>query len=133
VHSGVELRRRQMAIDPEKADLERFLAKDTGRPFVLVQLLRFAEGGRDKYLQYAATVQPVTRSIGAQVLYAGECVEPLLAAPGQAWDAIVVVRYPSRAAYAKMHDDPAYGAVVHLRREALREAMLLPMDDWPGR
>src|SRR2546427_9351384 len=133
VHSGVELRRRQMAIDPEKADLERFLAKDTGRPFVLVQLLRFAEGGRDKYLQYAAAVQPVTRSIGAQVLYAGECVEPLLAAPGQAWDAIVVVRYPSRAAYAKMHDDPAYGAVVHLRREALREAMLLPMDDWPGR
>jgi len=122
-----------MAIDPEKADLERFLAKDTGRPFVLVQLLRFAEGGRDKYLQYAAAVQPVTRSIGAQVLYAGECVEPLLAAPGQAWDAIVVVRYPSRAAYAKMHDDPAYGAVVRLRREALREAMLLPMDDWPGR
>ncbi len=124
-----------MAIDPEKADLERFLAKDTGRPFVLVQLLRFAEGGRDKYLQYAATVQPVTRSIGAQVLYAGECVEPLLAAPGQAWDAIVVVRYPSRAAYAKMHDDPAYGAVVHLRRgppSAARNTMV-PMRGNRGR
>ncbi len=122
-----------MAIDPETSDLERFLAKDTGRPFVLVQLLRLAEGGREKYLEYAAAAQPIARSFGAQVLYAGECVDPFLAPPGQAWDAIAVVRYPNRASYLKMHDDPAFQAVVHLRREALREAMLLPMDDWPGR
>ena len=121
-----------MAIDPETSDLERFLAKDTGRPFVLVQLLRLAGGGREKYLQYSAAAQPIARSFGAQVLYAGECVDPLLA-PGPAWDAIVVVRYPNRASYLKMQDDPAYQAVAHLRREALREAMLLPMDDWPGR
>ena len=122
-----------MAIDPETSDLERFLAKDTGRPFVLVQLLRLAEGGREKYLEYSAAAQPIARSLGAQILYAGECVDPLLAPPGQAWDAVVIVRYPNRATYLKMHDDPAYQAVVHLRREALREAMLLPMDDWPGR
>ena len=122
-----------MAIDPQSNDLQRFLASDTGRPFVLVQLLRFTEGGRDKYLQYSVAAQPIVRSLGGQVLYAGECVAPLLAVPGQAWDAVVLVRYPSRAAYANMQDDPAYRAIAHLRSEALREAMLLPMDDWPGR
>ena len=122
-----------MAIEPESGDLDRFLAADNKRPFVLAQLLRLAEGGREKYLQYSAAAQPIARSFGAQLLYAGECVDPLLAAPGQAWDGIVVMRYPNRAAYVSMHRDPKYQAIAHLRREALREAMLLPMDDWPGR
>ncbi|HTO95466.1 MAG TPA: DUF1330 domain-containing protein [Myxococcales bacterium] len=122
-----------MAIDPQPGELERFLARDTGRPFVLVQLLRFASGGLEKYLQYSFAAQPILRSLGAQVTYAGACVQPLLAEPGQAWDAVVLVRYPSRAAYVEMQADPAYRAVVHLRSEALREAMMLPMDDWPGR
>ena len=122
-----------MPIHPEPADLERFLANDRGRPFVLVQLLRFVEGGRERYVVYSTGALPVIRSLGAQLLYAGECVDPLLAAPGQAWDAIVVVRYPNRATYAKLHEDPRYQAIEHLRREALRDVMILPMDDWPGR
>jgi uncharacterized protein (DUF1330 family) len=120
-------------IEPGASDLERFRKAGDGRPFVLVQLLRFTEGGRDRYLQYSVAAQPIVRSLGAQVLYAGECVEPLAAAEGQAWDAIVVVRYPSREAYVQMLDDPAYAAIAHMRKAALREAMFLPMDDWPGR
>jgi len=120
-------------IEPTAADLERFRKGDNGRPFVLVQLLRFTERGRDKYLQYSATAQPILRALGGQVLYAGECVEPLAAVEGQAWDAIVVVRYPSRSAYVQMLGDPGFRAIADLRRGALREAVFLPMDDWPGR
>ena len=119
-----------MAIEPSAEDLERFRAGDTGRPFVLVQLLRFTEGGREKYLQFSASAQGILRPLGGQVLYAGECVQPL---SGEDWDAIVIVRYPSRAAYLEMLADPRYQSIVQLRREALREAALLPMDDWPGR
>jgi uncharacterized protein (DUF1330 family) len=122
-----------MPTEADSGELERFLAKDTGRPFVLVQLLRFAEGGRERYLQYSVAAQPIVRSLGGQLLYAGECVEPLSVAPGQAWDGIVVVRYPSRAAYAQMLQDPAYEKISSLRSAALREAALFPMDDWPGR
>jgi len=120
-------------IEPAAADLEAFRKGDDGRPFVLVQLLRFTEGGRDKYLQYSATAQPILRALGAQVLYAGECVKPLVAGEGQAWDAVVVVRYPSRSAYVQMLGDPGFRAIADLRRAALREAVYLPMDDWPGR
>jgi uncharacterized protein (DUF1330 family) len=122
-----------VALAASSTDLDRFLSADTGRPFVLVQLLRFAEGGRDVYLRYSVAAQPILRSIGAQVLYAGECIAPLVAPAGGAWDAVVLVRYPDRAAYARMQSDPEYLAIAHLRRSALREAMLLPMDDWPSR
>jgi uncharacterized protein (DUF1330 family) len=120
-------------IEPGKSELQRFREGDGGRPFVLVQLLRFAEGGRDLYLKYSVAAQPIVRSFGGQVLYAGECVEPLLAAPGQAWDAVVLVRYPNRAAYLDMLAAPAYRAIAPQRGAALRDVAILPMDDWPGR
>ena len=123
-----------MPIEPTADALERFLTGDTRRPMVLTQLLRFNPGGRDLYLQYFAKVEPLLGRIGAQLTYAGECLEePLLAGPGQAWDAVVIVRYPTRAAYAELLRDPDYQSAVALRRAALSEAVLLPMDDWPGR
>lgn len=39
---------------------------------------------------------------------------------------VVLVRYPSRSAFADMIRDPAYRAVAHLRSEALLEAVLQP-------
>src|SRR5437899_6522797 len=122
-----------MAIEASSSELEQFRSGDDKRPFVLVQLLRFAEGGRDQYLQYSVQVQPILRSLGAQVLYGGECVEPLVAGESQAWDAVVLVRSPNRSAYVQMHADPEYQAIAPLRRAALGEAVLLPMNDWPGR
>lgn len=122
-----------MAIDPGSAELQQFVDADDKRPFVMVQLLRLADGGRDKYLQYSFAAQPIVRKFGGEVLYAGSCAQPLLAPPGPGWDGVVIVRYPSRAAYVQFHQSPEYRAIVHMRAEALREAMMLPMDDWPGR
>ncbi|TMB09142.1 MAG: DUF1330 domain-containing protein [Deltaproteobacteria bacterium] len=121
-----------MAIDPSGADLQRFGEGDAGEAFVMVQLLRFAEGGRERYLQYSAKAHPFLTRVGAQVLYGGECNDPLLAPEGN-WDAVVLVRYPSRGAYLEMVGDPEYQEIAPLRRSALREAALLPMNDWPGR
>lgn len=122
-----------MAIDPSPSDLQRFREADDRQPLAMVQLLRFREGGRERYLEYSAKAQPIVGALGAQVLYAGECTEPLLSAEGQAWDAIAIVRYPSRAAYLEMLEKPEYQAIAGLRRAALAESMLMPMNDWPGR
>jgi uncharacterized protein (DUF1330 family) len=119
-----------VAIDPGDADLQRF-GEGSG-PLVMVQLLRFADGGRDRYLEYSAKAHPFLARAGAQVLYGGECDDALLAPEGK-WDAVVLVRYPSRSAYLEMLADPAYQEIAPLRRSALREAVLLPMNDWPAR
>jgi uncharacterized protein (DUF1330 family) len=122
-----------MPIDPSPGDLQRFRDADDGKPFVMVQLLRFADGGRDRYLEYSRTAQKILAPLGGQVLYAGECTEPLAAGDGQRWDAIVLVRYPDRAAYLAMLADPGFEAIAGLRRAALSDAAFFPMNAWPGR
>ena len=48
----------------------------------------------------------------------------MVAEPGQEWDAVVLVRYPSREAFSRMVADPDYHTVSHLRTGALTEAVL---------
>ena len=55
-----------------------------------------------------------------------------LAEAGQAWDAVLLVRYPSRQAFSDMVRDPAYNAGTHLRTDALEEAVLQATVPWPG-
>ncbi|KHL11227.1 uncharacterized protein (DUF1330 family) [Mumia flava] len=120
-----------MAIDPRGADLKRYLGEDPGGPVVMLNLLRFAEGGRATYQQYAdalnATFLP---RYGGEVLFAGEGSTALVAEDGQSWDAVVLVRYPSREAFSRMVADPEYQQVTHLRTEALSEAVLQATSGW---
>jgi uncharacterized protein (DUF1330 family) len=51
---------------------------------------------------------------------------------GQEWDAVAVVNYPSRQAFAEMIRDPEYQAAAHLRSEALLEATLQPTEPMIG-
>jgi uncharacterized protein (DUF1330 family) len=92
---------------------------------VMLNLLRFRPGGRACYEEYArhlaATFLP---RYGARVIYAGDGSTPLVAGQGQAWDAVLLVRYPSREASSGMVADPDYQQVTHLRTEALTAAVL---------
>ncbi len=120
-----------MAVDPRGADLKRMLAEDLGGPVVMLNLLRFRPGGRASYDEYArhlaATFLP---RYGAQVIYAGDASTSLVAEQGQAWDAVLLVRYPSREAFSRMVADPEYQQVTHLRAETLTAAVLQATVPW---
>ncbi|SFT67376.1 Uncharacterized conserved protein, DUF1330 family [Geodermatophilus amargosae] len=120
-----------MAIDPRGADLKRYLQEDPGGPVVMLNLLRFAEGGRESYARYAQALRETfLPRYGGEVLYAGEGGTPLVAEPGQDWDAVLLVRYPSREAFSRMVADQEYQQVTHFRTEALTEAVLQPTTAW---
>lgn len=120
-----------MAVDPSGSDIKNYLQEDPGGPVVMLNLLRFAEGGRASYEEYgAALVKTFLPRYGAEVLYAGDGSSVLVAEPGQEWDAAVLVRYPSRAAFTQMVADPEYQAVTHLRTQALSEAVLQATVPW---
>ena len=120
-----------MAVDPRGADLKRYLAEDDGGPVVMLNLLRFKpDGGRERYLDYVEHFKRTATPFGAQVLYVGAGSTALVADPGQSWDAVLLVRYPSRQSFSDMVRDPEYGKGTHLRTEALQEAVLQATSAW---
>jgi len=123
-----------MAVDPRGSDLKRLLAEDPGGPVVMLNLLRFADGGRAAYDAYARQLsETFLARYGAEVLYAGDGSTVLVAEPGQDWDAVLLVRYPSREAFSRMVADPEYQEVTGLRTQALTEAVLQATTPWPTR
>ncbi len=120
-----------MAVDPTGADLKRFLAEDPGGPVVMLNLLRFRpDGGREGYLEYARRFREQSARFGAEVLYVGDGSSALVAEPGQAWDAVLLVRYPTRQAFSDMVRDPDYSQITSLRTGALVEAVLQATIPW---
>jgi uncharacterized protein (DUF1330 family) len=120
-----------MAIDPRGADLKRLMQEDPGGPVVMLNLLRFTEGGRESYERYAAVLSDTFLArYGAEVIYAGDGSTALAAEPGQEWDAVLLVRYPSRETFSRMVADPDYQQVTHLRSESLVEAVLQATVPW---
>ncbi|SFJ32791.1 DUF1330 domain-containing protein [Amycolatopsis sacchari] len=114
-------------IEVEEHALDTLLAEDPGGPVVMLNLLRFRPGGRESYRRYAESLGPeINARYGVEVAYLGDGGRPLVAEDGQAWDMVLLVRYPSRQAFAAMLRDPEYQAVAHFRSEALVESVLQP-------
>jgi uncharacterized protein (DUF1330 family) len=119
-----------MPVDPRGEDLKRYLQEDPGGPVVMLNLLKYRPGGEENYRAYSAALKDYLPGIGAEVLYVGDCSTSLVAPPSWDWDAVLIVRYPSRRAFSEMVSDPAYQAVTHLRTEALTEAVLQATVPW---
>lgn len=120
-------------IDPTGSDLKRFLAEDPGGPVVMLNLLRFRpDGGREQYAEYIEHFRRASAEHGAEVLYVGDGSTTLVGEPGQSWDSVLLVRYPSRKAFSDMVRDPAYQPGTELRTGSLVEAVLQATIPWDG-
>lgn len=117
-------------LEPIANAVQEFSAAPAGGPVTMLNLLRFVEGGRDLYARYLQAVQSSLAKVSAEIVYAGECGPALIAEADEAWDAVVIVRYPSRAAFLQMAGDPAYREIAHLRTDALRATVLQPTQPW---
>jgi uncharacterized protein (DUF1330 family) len=115
-----------MAIDPTGRDMKAFLAEAPDEPITMLNLLRFVDGGAARYAEYLAHFRRTAAPFGAEIVYYGHGHAPVVAEPGQAWDAVLLVRYPSRKAFSDMVRDPDYQAGTHLRSGSLVEAVLQP-------
>jgi len=113
--------------------LDQFLATDPGGPVVMLNLIRFAPGGADKYAQYIErfTTSGVNDRFGVTLLYVGSGHTSLLPAEGGDYDMVALVSYPSRRHFVEMVNDPDYQAFEHLRAEAVATAVLQPTTPAP--
>jgi uncharacterized protein (DUF1330 family) len=93
-------------------------------PIFMLNALWFKkQGGKEKYLEYAAAVAPLLETVGGE---AGSNYGPEAALIGN-WDPDVffVVRYPSQAAFESMVRSSAYAEIRHLREDALENSLLI--------
>jgi uncharacterized protein (DUF1330 family) len=120
-----------MSVDPTGDTIRSFRDEDDGSPVVMLNLLRFAGAeGRASYGRYSEKIRPFLEQVGATVLHVGDCSTVLVAPEGHEWDAILIVRYPSRAAFLSMLGNPDYQAITELRTKGLEAAVLQATTPW---
>ena len=79
-------------------------------------------------MEYLTVATPIVARFGAEIVYVGDGLPALSAEPGQAWDAVALVRYPNRQAFAAMAMDADYrDRAAPMREAALAEAVLQPL------
>jgi uncharacterized protein (DUF1330 family) len=116
-------------LDPEafREFLERSRAGDDG-PVVMLNLLALKpDGGFEKYMEYGAAVTPILERIGARPLYTARGSRALIGGE-RVWDLVLLVEYPSRAAFLGMVGSAEYQAIAHLRTEAITASELHPLE-----
>lgn len=114
-----------MPITPN-ADQFRDLAAAPGEgPVVMLNLLKFkpradaddTKTGEEAYRAYGDTAVAMIEERGGKVIWAGRADQILIGDPSDDWDQVLLVQYPSRAAFLDMVSQPAY-LEAHEHRES---------------
>jgi uncharacterized protein (DUF1330 family) len=121
-------------IEPTDLQVAELMAAAQGNdgPVAMLNVLKFREdSGRDSYLRYAQEVQPHLDRVGASIVYVGDAGGVVIGDTDSAWwDSMLVVHYPSRAAFLAMVLDPAYVEIAVHRTKALADSRLIATDPW---
>lgn len=119
-------------VDTRPTQLAALKALPADAPVVMVNLLKFNEGGgRERYLQYGREVAPHLARVGAEVRYSGTAPVNVIGDGERPWwDAILVVQYPTPSAFVDMVKDPDYQRVHEHRAAALEKGDLIATSTW---
>ena len=119
-------------MEPTPEQFAALAARQADAPVVMVNLLTFrADGGRASYARYAQEVAPHLQRVGGTVRYAGSAPAQIIGEDEKPWwDAILVVEYPSPAAFIDMVTNEEYIKVHEHRAAALDRGDLIATSTW---
>ncbi|HXO51005.1 MAG TPA: DUF1330 domain-containing protein, partial [Mycobacterium sp.] len=136
---GRRARRRQRlrvamssSLEPTPEQFEALAARPADAPVVMINLLQFrAEGGRENYLRYTQEVAPHLQRVGGAVRFVGGAPSVVIGDGEKPWwDAIIVVEYPSPAAFLDMVSNEEYLKVHEYRAAGLDRGDLIATSIW---
>ncbi len=109
---------------PKEINAELIGSLPDAGPVVMVNLLRLAD--RAAYKHYSEATMPLIKARGGTVLWAGNGEGVAFGdAETDHWDYIVLVQYPSRAAFLDMMASPDYAAAnVHREKAVARHVIV---------
>jgi uncharacterized protein (DUF1330 family) len=121
-----------MPIQPTREQIQDLVSSDHEGPVVMLNLLRFrdqsndgAGSGRDSYGRYGDSVRSLLEAAGGRVLWQGRADSVVIGDEADAWDAVILVEYPSRARFLDMVSKPDYQEVSSHRTNALVDSRLI--------
>jgi uncharacterized protein (DUF1330 family) len=107
-------------------------ARPADAPVVMVNLLKFkTSGGLESYLRYGREVAPHLERVGASIRYAGTAPAVIIGDGERPWwDAILIVEYPTPAAFIEMVTTQEYAKVHEHRAAGLERGDLIATSVW---
>jgi uncharacterized protein (DUF1330 family) len=120
------------SLEPTREQLAALAARPAEAPVVMINLLQFkADGGSESYLRYTQEVAPHLQRVGGTVRYAGASPSVVIGDGEKPWwDAIIVVEYPSPAAFLDMMSNEEYLKVHQYRAAGLDRGDLIASSVW---
>lgn len=120
------------ALDTTPQQFAALAARPADAPVVMVNLLQFKrDGGLERYLQYGREVAPHLERVGATIRYGGTAPAVIIGDGERPWwDAILIVEYPTPAAFIEMVTDADYAKVHEHRAAALERGDLIATSSW---
>ncbi len=102
-------------------------------PIVMVNLVRFREAsldgngsGWDAYVRYSKGDMPLLKKVGGVILWSGHVEATAFGDQSSApWDWIVLVHYPSKAAFLEMMTSEEYQQINTDRENGVEEHVIL--------
>jgi uncharacterized protein (DUF1330 family) len=124
--------------EPTELQLRELAEADQDSAFDMVNLLKYRDvakydsavenakgrSGREAYNEYAKVVLPKIRALGGSLAYRGKCDHLFVGDESQAYDELIVVRYPCRKAYLEMFRSADYQSAIKHRKAGLEFRIL---------
>jgi uncharacterized protein (DUF1330 family) len=120
------------SLEPTPEQIAALAARPADTPVVMINLLQFRpNGGRKGYVRYTQEVAPHLQRVGGTVRYAGAAPSVVIGEGEKPWwDVIIVVEYPSPAAFLDMVTNKDYLKVHEHRAAGLDRGDLIATSTW---
>tara|TARA_R110002072_G_scaffold36301_4_gene107015 strand:- start:3917 stop:4315 length:399 start_codon:yes stop_codon:yes gene_type:complete len=122
---------------PDGLNQELLLSLPDEGPIVMVNLVRFREhsldghgSGFEAYTRYSKGDMPLLKKVGGTVIWAGNVEAAAFGAWSSApWDWVVLVHYPSKAAFLEMMTSEEYALINTERENGVEEHVILASNE----
>jgi uncharacterized protein (DUF1330 family) len=122
-------------VDPTKEQFQAFRALPRTGVIHMLNLVRLRKSasypdgrsasGEEAYRTYAEAIAPMLTKVGGKFHWVGRFEQTLIGPPGESWDHVFIVEYPSADAFLAMLRDPAYTEAVQHRQAAVEDSRLI--------
>lgn len=118
-------------IEINREEMQKFMQHPDEQPVVMINLLKFKNKtedgveGAELYKCYKQKAAELLKQVGGKLLWLGKADQYIIGGDNDKWDEVLLVEYPSRAAFLKMISLPEFEEVQKDRKASLKSTVLI--------